>query len=78
MQKLAKNDGVIDIVNALRDGKMPINDVVDEANQAFLSALQQACAKMMCREITPAEYQSAYKAVDDNTTTSPLDLNYSI
>ena len=82
MQKVIKGYGTNDIIKAIRDGTLGLTEATDEAIQAWLSALKQTGSQMTLPRITGAisveEFQSAFKAVSEKTTSSPSGLHYSI
>ncbi len=82
MQSLIDNDGINDIVDAIKSGKKSVNTATDEAINAWTSALLQTAEKMklppITGEISPDDLQSAYKAVSEKTSSSPSGLHYSI
>ena len=82
MQQLIDDYGTGDLVDQIVDGTLTVDEGADEAIQAWLSALKQTASKMKLPRITGAisvtAYQSAFKAVNERTTSSPTGLHYSI
>ena len=82
MQSLIEQHGTNDLVDDLIEGRMNIDEVADEAIQAWLSAVQQTASEMklprMTGEIPVDEFQAAFKAVDEHTSSSPSGLHYSL
>ena len=82
MQEIIKNSGTGDLVDDIIAGKITEEEGVDEAIQAWISAVRQTSSKLVLPRTTGAfsvaDYQGAYKAVNENTTSSPTGLHYSI
>ena len=83
MQQMIDNYGTNDMIEALRRGELTIPEATDEAIQAWISALNQTGGKItnlppVIGEFTTDNLQSAFKAVDEKTTSSPSGVQYSI
>ena len=82
MCELIENYETNDMVDAIRAGKLTIPDAIDEAIQAWLSALQQTGERMRLPYVegtfTTEDYQSAFAAVSEHTTSSPSGLHYTL
>ncbi|KAL7524523.1 hypothetical protein ACHAXR_002911 [Thalassiosira sp. AJA248-18] len=91
MQSLIQEYGTSDLVDDLIDGSISINEATDEAIQAWISAVQQTHSEhtintsdgsipipRISGAITPSDFQAAFKAVSEKTTSSPSGLHYSI
>lgn len=82
VQRLLENNGTNDLVDELIAGTMDIDEVADEAIQAWLSAVQQTASELtlprMTGEISPEDFQKAFKAVDEHTSSSPSGIHYSL
>eukprot|EP00579_Thalassiosira_antarctica_P028243 CAMPEP_0202025664 /NCGR_PEP_ID=MMETSP0905-20130828/56998_1 /ASSEMBLY_ACC=CAM_ASM_000554 /TAXON_ID=420261 /ORGANISM="Thalassiosira antarctica, Strain CCMP982" /LENGTH=150 /DNA_ID=CAMNT_0048588655 /DNA_START=21 /DNA_END=469 /DNA_ORIENTATION=- len=82
MQKLIENHGSNDLVDSLLRDEMTLDEVTDEAIQAWLSAIQQTSTTSKLPKIegaiSVAEFQQAFKAVKERTSSSSSGLHYSI
>ena len=82
MQKLIENHGNNDLVDCLLQGEMTLNEVTNEAIQAWLSVVQQTSINSTLPKIegaiSIAEFQQAFKSVKERTSSSLFGLHYSI
>ena len=82
IQALVTDQGSNDLVDQLLKGELFMMEVTDEAIQAWLSALQQTSNDMVLPRIygtiSVEEFQTAFKAVNERTSSSPSNLHYSI
>ena len=82
IQALVTDQGSNDLVDQLLKGELFMTEVTDEAIQAWLSALQQTSNDMVLPRIygtiSVEEFQTAFKAVNERTSSSPSNLHYSI
>ena len=82
MQRLLENHGTNDLVDQYLRGDIPLDEAVDEAIQAWLSAVQQTKNRMtlppMDNTISRENFQAAFKAVSERTTSLPSGFHYSM
>ena len=71
-----------DLADQYLQGDIPLDEAVDEAIQAWLSAVQQTRSRMtlppMDNTILREDFQAAFKAVTERTTSSPSGIYYSM
>ena len=79
---MIENYGTTNIIQAIQEGTLCATEATYEAIQAWLNAIEQTRSKMTLQSITGEilveDFQSAYQAVSEKTTSSPLGLSYSI
>ena len=82
MQALVVDQGSNNLVDQLLKGEPSLMEVTYEAIQAWLSAIQETSNDMVlpkiCSAISVEEFQTAFKAVNERTSSSPSNLHYSI
>ena len=82
MQALISDQGCNNLVNQLLSRVLPLSEVTDKAIKTWLNIVQQTVVKMIQTiihgAISVAEFQAAFKAVKEHTTSSPSSLHYSI
>jgi len=79
---MLEGNGTNDLVQQFLKGESTLDEAVDKAIHAWLSILQQTAGKMTLPripgEISIADFQAAFKAVSEKTTSSPLGMHDSI
>ena len=82
MQQLSENFGSNSFMDSICDGTLTVDGAVDETIHAWLSALQQTATNLrdaklptLPSRITPSDFQAAFKAVSERTTSSPSGLH---
>ena len=82
MQTQIENHCNNDLVDCLLRGEMTLDEVTDKAIQAWLSAVQQTSMNNTLPKIegaiSVAEFQQAFNAVEECTSSSQSSLYYSI
>ncbi|KAL7502579.1 hypothetical protein ACHAXN_000520, partial [Cyclotella atomus] len=81
IQKLLANHGT-DLLQEVMDGTISLDDAADEVITAWIRALKQTDEERALPPITGSisttEFQAAFKAVSEHTSSSPSGLHYSI
>ena len=82
LQRLMADHGTSDIVDDLYNGVIDMDACTDEAVQAWVKVMRKTTQEIdlpkITGEITQADFQSAFKAVKEKTSSSPSGLHYSI
>ena len=82
IQQLMLDHGTTDLVDDLYRGKIDMETCTDEAIQAWLRTMRKTPSEIalppITGEITKDDFQMAFKAVKERTSSSPSGLHYSI
>ena len=79
---MVENYGCIDLIDNLRSGRVLLNEIVDEAIQAWHSAVQLTASRPrtegLMGMISVKEYQGGFRAVLEKPTPPPTGLHYTL